>query len=238
MKKIIYIIILVLLATGIGFYFYREQAKKKTPAEQKTANLEQILLLNIKRTDLPAEKIAQYQKDFAEDKKLILNSEDAFNMSALMNIGQIKSGVGDFDGARDAWEYVSAKRPKNSLSFFNLGQLYAEKFKDNQQAEENFLKTLENSKDENGNEQYYRGVVDFYTYFYPEKITEVEKILLAALQTELYQNSQDLMALLATYYGNNGQKEKALEYWQKILKMDPGNTGVKGEIERLKLKTQ
>lgn len=232
-KKKIYTMFLIVLLVGVGFYFYRENQKK--PIEkQKEITLEQILILNIKRTDLTHEQETKYKLDFEKDKKDTLASSDAFNMSALINIGSIKRGVGDFEGARDAWEYVSAKRPKNSISFFNLGQLYAEDLKNNDKGEENFLKVLENSQGESGNEQYYRGVVDFYTYFYPEKISEVEKILLAALSTEQYQNSQDLLALLATYYGNNGQKEKALEYWQKVLKIDPTNAGVKAEIEKLK----
>jgi tetratricopeptide (TPR) repeat protein len=232
-KKTIYIVILIVLLAGVGFYFYKENNKK--PIEkQKEITLEQILVLNIKRTDLTHEQETKYKLDFEEDKKDVLTSSDGFNMSALINIGSIKRGVGDFEGARDVWEYVGVKRPDNSISFFNLGQLYAENLKDNQKAEESFLRCLENSIGESGNEQYYRGVVDFYTYFYPEKISEVEKILLEALETEQYQNSQDLLALLATYYGKNGQKEKALEYWQRVLKIDPGNEGVKMEIERLK----
>lgn len=229
----IYIIILVLLAAGIGFYFYNE--KKQPNGEQPSAvSLDKILTLDIKKTNLSQEQIASFQENFAADKKLVLTTTSTFNLAAFNDIAMIKRMVGDFEGARDAWAYIGLKSPKNSVSFLNLGQLYAEDLKDNKKAEENFLMALENSKGESGNEQYYRGVVDFYTYFYPEKIGEVEKILLAAVATEQYQNSQDLLALLATYYQNNGQKEKALEYWRKVLLIDPDNEGVKGEIERLK----
>jgi tetratricopeptide (TPR) repeat protein len=232
-KKIIYLIILILLLAGIGFYFYNE--RKPSQSEQTSSSaLDKILTLEIKRTDLTQEQIARYQEEFAKDKKIILTAPDTFNLAAFINVGTIKKIVGDFEGARDAWEYASLKSPKNSVSFFNLGLLYAEDLKDNQKAEANYLKCLENSKGESGNEQYYRGVVDFYTYFYPAQISEVEKILLAALQEERYQNSQDLMALLATYYQNNGQKEKAIEYWQKILIINPDNEGAKNELEELK----
>jgi len=232
-KKAIYIIILFLLLAGIGFYFFSER-KTQDRGQEDLTSLDKILTLEIKRTDLSETQITRYQENFAEDKKIVLTSSNAFDLSALNDIAMIKRMAGDFEGARDVWNYVSLKSPKNSVSFFNLGQLYAEDLKDNKKAEEGFLKALENSQGESGNEQYYRGVVDFYTYYYPEKISEVEKILLAALATEQYQNSQDLLALIAAYYGNNGKKEKALEYWQKVLKIDPGNEAVKAEIEKLK----
>lgn len=232
----IQIIVLILVILGIGYYFLNEfyLSKNKTENQNIAVSLDQIFEFKVVRSDLTQEQINKYQSEFNEDVKRILASPDKFNFDALNGMAMIKKILYDFEGARDAWEYISIMRPKNSLSFFNLGNLYAEEFKDNQKAEYNFLKCLENSEGESGNEQYYRGIVNFYTYYYPERKEQIEKILLEILKTEQYKKSQDVLALLATYYQNNNQNNKALEYWQKVLELDPENEVVKEEIERLK----
>jgi len=237
-KKNWQIAILILVIAVAGYYFYNEFYHSPKPKEQNrqeaNLDLDQFFEFKVVRQDLTEDQIDDYRQRFDRDIGQVLANPDHFNFSALNNMAMIKRVLHDFEGARDIWEYISLKRPKNSLSFYNLGSLYAEEFKDNQKAEENYLKCLENSKGESGNEQYYRAVVDFYTYYYPEKKKQIERILLDALNQKEYKNSQDLMALLATYYQNNGQLDKALEYWQKILKLDPGNEGVRREIERIK----
>ncbi len=236
-KKTWQIIILLLIVLGVAYYFFngfylksRQKQASKTP---QTA-LDRLFEFKVARQDLSQKQIEKYKKEFDKDVDLILANKDHFDFEAVNDIGRVKKILHDYEGARDAWEFLSLKRPKNSLSFFNLGNLYAEDLKDNQKAEENYLKCLKNSKGESGNEQYYRAVVNFYTYYYPTKKKQIEKILLNGLSQQEYKNNQNLLSLLATYYQNNGQPKKALEYWQKILKLDPGNTAVMEEIEKLK----
>jgi len=235
-KKIIQIIVFVIVVLVVGYYFINEFYLKDRHAgpEKPDVTLEQVFEFKVVRDDFTQEQIDDYQERFDRKVGQVQNSPDSFNFSSLNSIGMIKKELYDFEGARDVWEYVSYMSPENSLSFFHLGNLYMEDLKDNQKAEENFLIALENSENERGNEQYYRAVTTFYTYYYTEKKQQVEKILLDVLKTELYKESFDVMTLLATYYGNNNQKEKAIEYWQKALALDPGNEAVIGEIERIK----
>jgi tetratricopeptide (TPR) repeat protein len=233
-KTIIQLIILLAVILAVAAYFVFFNKSNETVKDQSV--LAKILEFKVVRTDLSQAQIEEYKKDFDEDIKTVLNSQDRFDLAVLNNIGMIKRTLRDFDGAKETWNFLSLNRPKNSISFFNLGLLYAEDLKDNKKAEENYLMALKNSAGESGNEQYYRAIVDFYTYNYPEKKTEIEKILLDVLKTEQYAESVDILSLLATYYQNNGEKENALIYWQKILKLDPNNMAVKGEIERLKNK--
>ena len=235
-KLTIQIIILILIILGVGYYFINEfyLKNKYYKFEKSNITLEQIFEFKVMRNDLNEEQIQDYQDRFDSKVLNVFAAEDNFNFSALNSIGNIKRILYDFEGARDVWEYVGYMREENSLSFFNLGNLYAEDLKDNKKAEENFLKCLENSTGEAGNEQYYLGIVNFYKYYYSEKKQKIEKILLDSLKTEEYKNNQTILSLLATYYGDNNQPIKALEYWQKILVMDPENEGVKLEIENLK----
>ncbi len=233
-KLIIQIILFVILLAALIYYFNGEAQKKDNQSAQtKQITLEQIFNFNPLRTDLTSAQIEKYRQELEVEKKIITQEPSGFNFEALNHIAMIKKIVGDYAGAEAAWKYVGLARPQNSVSFFNLAQLYAEELKDNEKAEENFLITLKNSAGETGNEQYYITVVNFYTYFYPEKKPEAEKILLEALKTEQYKNSQDVLALLATYYQGEGQPAKAKEYWQKVLKIDSTNSAAKEAIKRL-----
>ena len=204
--------------------------------EKMTVTLNEMTEFKVMRQDLTDKQIEKYHKEFNEKVSKVLQNNDKFDFNSLNRMAMIKKILHDFTGAEKIWLYIVVKRPKNSLAYYNLGTLYMEDLKNNNQAEKAFLMTLENSKGESGNEQYYRAIVTFYTYNYPEKKQQVEKILLQGLGTEQYKNSQTLLSLLATYYQNNNQPQKAIEYWNKVLKIDPGNEGVKSEIERIKSK--
>ncbi len=244
-KKTIQIIILILIILGVGYYFFNEFYSDKKNSDNnyyvdnnykiEQASLEEIFEFKIFNENLNEEQINKYKEKFDNLVKQVKTFEkDKISLSVLNSLGQIKNILHDFDGARKVWEYACIINPKNSISFFNLGTLYSENLKDNEKAEINFMKALQNSAGEKANEQYYRGVVNFYTYFYTEKKQQIEKILLQGLETEQYKNNQDLLALLATYYGNNNQKQKAIEYWGKVLEIDPNNKAVINEIEKLK----
>ena len=231
-NKKIQIIILILVILGAGFYFFNEFYNKQEQ-ETFTVTLDEIAEFKVIRQDLTDEQIDKYKSEFEENVNESMQSNEKFVFNALNRIGMIKKIMHDFNGAEKVWMYMIVHRPENSVVYFNLGNLYMEDLKDNEKAEKAFLLALENSANESANEQYYRGIVTFYTYSYPEKKQEIEKILFNALEMEQYENSQTLMALLATYYQNNNQKEKAVEYWEKVLEIDPNNEAVMGEIKRL-----
>ena len=69
------------------------------------------------------------------------NSDD---FGSWIELGLERKSINDHEGARQAWEYAGYIRPKNSLSFGNLGFLYGYVLKDNKKAEQNYLKAIEN----------------------------------------------------------------------------------------------
>ncbi|MBI1999529.1 MAG: tetratricopeptide repeat protein [Parcubacteria group bacterium] len=86
-------------------------------------------------------------------------SQDASLFNDWMDLGLLRKSIEDYDGALEAWEYASALRPQNSLSFSNLGVLYAYYLNDQARAEANFLRAVENNP---GLDYLYPQVVDFY----------------------------------------------------------------------------
>lgn len=87
--------------------------------------------------------------------------KDSDNLENWLVLGVYRKTIGDLEGAREVWEYASAIRPENSISFNNLGELYAYYLKDNKKAEENYAKAIENDPSAI---YIYRNFFDFYRY--------------------------------------------------------------------------
>ena len=106
--------------------------------------------------------ISQEVKDIMTSKientiKDIKAKQDYF--SGWISLGVQYKIIGDYDSARDAWEYASAIRPASGLPNRNLGDLYGYYLKDNIKAEENLLKAIEKSPNK---AEYYLKTAEFY----------------------------------------------------------------------------
>lgn len=180
-------------------------------------------------------------KLFSDDqKKKIYVAIENFGQSVLENsdflrgwlqLGLYKKVIGDFEGARDAWEYASIIRPLNSVSFANLGELYWRYIADYPKSERNFRTALKNKPDDMG---VYVSLSDLYFYSYKEKAELADDILLEGLAKN--SSNTDLMKHLATLYERRREYAKAVEWWQKALDQDPQNTSIIGSIDQLKKK--
>ena len=87
-----------------------------------------------------------------------------------MDLGILLKSAGDYERARQVWEYAGAIRPENSLSFANLGTLYGYYLKNPIKAEANLLHAVENEP----------RFLDLYarmTDFYLEVMNDKEKAL-------------------------------------------------------------
>lgn len=85
--------------------------------------------------------------------------EDPNRFSEWMTLALLLKSIEDYEGAREAWEYASAMRPGNALSFANLGMLYGYYLNNPLKAEANFLHSIEN---EPRFLDFYARMTDFY----------------------------------------------------------------------------
>lgn len=147
-----------------------------------------------------------------------------------LSLGVYYKTIGDYEGAREAWEYASAIRPKNYISFSNLGDLYHYYLKDYPHAELNLLKVVAN---EPTNIASYKNLYDLYTLSYKEKAPEAPRILERGLMSNPH--STDLLSLLGDYYRLNGNPTIARTYYLKALEesKNQGNTSLQGTFEKL-----
>lgn len=152
-----------------------------------------------------------------------------------IQVGILKKTIGDFEGARDAWEYASLIEPFNSLSFANLGELYWRYLPDYPKAEENLKISI---KHKSNDFQTWLTLADLYHYSLKEKADQAAKVLLDGISVN--ENNLpvkvNLMKGLARLYARQSEPAKAVEWWQKVLDVEPGNTEVAATIEALKKK--
>ncbi len=161
--------------------------------------------------------------------KTVRENPDFFD--GWIQLGLLKKTIGDYEGARDAWEYAGVIRPKNSLSFGNLGELYWRYLHLYPQAEMNFKTSIQ--KDPH-NPAMYVSLSDVYFYSIKEKSNLADDILLQGIAAN--PTSIDLVKALARLYEKSGQYANAIEWWQKVLATDPNNAGIIATIDALKKK--
>jgi len=138
--------------------------------------------------------------------------EDSNLFNNWLSLGLQRKEIGDYEGAREAWEYASVISPTNSVSLSNLGDLYHYYLKDYVKSEENLLKAIENSS---GNIALYRSLHELYKYSYKEKAGLADDILFKGLEEN--PNNLDLLILLGLYYKETEDIENSRKYYGKAL---------------------
>jgi cytochrome c-type biogenesis protein CcmH/NrfG len=118
--------------------------------------------------------------------------EDPNKFNEWIQLGLELKAIDDYAQARDVWEYASAIRPKNSISFIDLGDLYAYYLHDNTLAEKNFLTAIKNDPTQTS---YYFKTSDFY-----KNILKDDQKAVAIVKQGVTANPEDtdLQALLSS----------------------------------------
>lgn len=69
-------------------------------------------------------------------------TKDNGDLRSWIELGLAQKAVGDYEGSRDSWIYVSKMSPTDYISRGNLGDLYAYYLRDNAQAEMYFKQSI------------------------------------------------------------------------------------------------
>ncbi|MFA6552313.1 MAG: tetratricopeptide repeat protein [Candidatus Paceibacterota bacterium] len=183
------IVLVAVLAVGYYIYSNYSKSNPSTVTENNSnntvatstsnnTNISQIL--NVGTEELTGEQIKaipipslvrqiSFPAGMAEDAKAIyrtkienlesLLKKDSNSFQNWIDLGVFRKGIEDYEGAREVWEYASKRWPGNSISFGNLGDLYAFYLKDYKKAENSFLQSIKNTPDR---ERAYLQLADFY----------------------------------------------------------------------------
>ena len=139
------LIVAIVIILGVGLFFGLQYKRSHTPTPiSDNGSVPDLNRPIPEESSIPTTIRADIEARIRGD----INSlkADANNLTAWIDLGLQRKALHDYEGARQAWEYASIIRPKNSLSFGNLGDLYAYYIKDSVKAEQNFLTAIENDK--------------------------------------------------------------------------------------------
>lgn len=222
-NNLIVAIIIVVVAVGLmGYYLYPRAGNHQKAAPD-------YFTINIVDQTLPPEKRDAYVAEFNKVHETLSENPDLFN--SWMELGAIKKQLGDYKGAEEIWLHATDLRPKNSLSYNNLADLYSNFLKDYDKAIPNYEMAIKNSIGEPINVSYVRNFFEFY-YYYVKDNTKAEQVLLSGVENN--PKSADMLNLTASFYQDQGSKSKALEYYQRALEADSSDQSIKDAIDKLK----
>ncbi len=223
-KIIIQIIVLAILLVALAFYFYWQNNQGQVSEKE----LHQIEFTP--SPDLPESAVQKYQERFNYIQQQIANEPN--KLTHWLALAGTMKAIRSYDQAEEVWLYITEKWPEDPTAFGNLGDLYTNFLVDYAKAEEALKQAIEKSNNLNEHLIYYRNLHRLYQQKYQEKADLADDILLEAL--EEYPKEPNFLALLANYYQDVDNKEKAIEYYEKLLEVDPGNQEAIDELEKLK----
>lgn len=171
--------------------------------------------------DLQNPKTAEHAES-ANNPKAAALKQQSDDPAAWLQSGILKKNAGDYEGAKEAWEYVAKIRPEDYIAYNNLGDLYQHYLKDYPKAEFYFKKVVELKPDYL---QTYTNLHDLYRIFYPPDRRAGAEKAEAILLEGIHNNPQDyyLRIMLASYYKDQGDKINARKYYEEALKFNPPN---------------
>lgn len=243
-KRIVFLVAAIVVIIGSAVWY---QMSRKAP-EGLQSDLPEALrpyahLFQFENADLnlPDAAREEYFKRFTAATNALKANPEAFN--AWLDLGKVHKNLNQFEKARDAWVRLGEVSPLNSISFGNLGDLYAWFLHEPEKGEQAYLMALKNEDDDIN---FYRNLAELYEKLLPVKRNEIKPLLLKGIEMAgTPVEKAELMALLGSYErnwyleskGENKQlREDALAHFREVLAIDPNYPNkeiIKGEIDKL-----
>ena len=218
-------VVIFLILSASGYYMYK-LAYIKPGAAVLTPDklLSSFIIIN---PNLSPEAISLFQQRFEETKKRLQANPD--NFGDWLYAGVLKKSAGDYEGARDVFIYAGQIRPQSSTPFANLADLYAYFLNEPAKAEENIKKAIANNPNDYN---FYLSLADIYRYKFPDGAVKYEQTMLEAIAK--FSDNPNLIAPLAAYYRDANQTPKAIEWYEKLVKIDPNNAAAEQDLAEMK----
>ncbi|MDP6587385.1 MAG: hypothetical protein QF535_22245 [Anaerolineales bacterium] len=210
MLKIIGIIIAIFIIIVGGLYIYNDRNKENN---DPVGDITSATMPDLDRELIFADSVdkeARVAIGINIDNYTELLKEDPTSYGNWLSLGLQRKIAGDYEAARDIWEYANILSPNNSISYHNLGDLYHFYLKDFPKSEENFKIAINHSP---GAASYYINLHNLYKLSYKQDTTEAVNVLLIGI--EVNPNNTDLLITLAVYYKDNDDNKNAKKYYQQ-----------------------
>lgn len=183
------------------------------PVGSNIPNLDREVLVKEKMTEDTKAKMVAEIKNVSD----VLKKNPEF-FDGWMNLGVLRKFIGDYDGAREAWEYAAALRPDVHITYNNLGDLYHFYLKDFTKAEMNMRRAVDVKSDFIMG---YTHLHELYLYSLKSKSDLADDVLMEGIQKN--QDDPELRIVLASYYRDIGDKANARKYFAEAIALNPPN---------------
>ena len=198
---------------GIGTKIKNGSAEIKEIPVKLDLNANTLIRPKLNRTIVipdrfPTEAATALRSNIATLKAQLKKDPNSFG--AWSNLAIQYKIIDDYKGAIEIWKYLTKVVPNNSVSFFNLGNVYNLYLKDYKESEAYYKKAI---KIEPTQSIYYRALYEMYLYSYKTDTNLAERTLLDGLNT--IPNGIDLMMVLGKYYKDTGRIEDAKAIYTK-----------------------
>jgi len=222
-KIILEIIALIIIVLAVIFFVTRQVGHI---GDNQTGDLSHFWEMKVEK-ELPPEALEKFQARHENAVASLKINNDLF--AAWVDLGTAKKAMGDQQGALDVWLHLNEIRPNNSTSFRNAGEIYMEEYQDYNQAEEMFQTAKKNDPTK---ESIYLQIAWLYNFRDTDKKHLVDDVILEGL--EQVPDSQQLTVYLADWYLEQGEKDKAIEYYEKAIELMPDNEALRDKLYELK----
>lgn len=205
----------LLILVGLGIYFYRQLPREpKTLADYLNSKKEAYatqLNLSAETLDKMVNKIIEIED------QLKINNKDYQN---LVQVGVLYQRLHEFDSAKQKFEQAITALPGEGLAYANLAELYVFNYKDAKKAVENYKKAIENDY---WRLDFYRSLADLYVSEFPDKINEVEPLMLLGVEKNSG-HEIDYYSYLIDFFWQQDNLDKAIEYTKKCLVLNSSDS--------------
>jgi len=201
LQTISWIIILTIIASGVGYYIYNDIKKGEdvnntenigtTPTNQEEiSNNEEIAKSDdvaidentiieppLERPVIILADLSEEQENEARKRMAELSDElrkDSGLRNSWLELASYRRLIGDYMGAEEIWLFMTKKWPTDEVPYINLGDLYHLYTPDFSKAEEYYLKALD--MDAFSMEIYVK-IHEFYTLSYTEHKDKLKLII-------------------------------------------------------------
>ena len=215
-KLLAVLLIIIIVAIGVGWYVWDNKINSSE------ARIEKLMKINGSGT--PSET---QQKSLTEIKeKLLLYSE---NYDALLELALIKQSVGDLDGALALYKIID--KSNDIMALNNSASIYYDQG-EYEKAEAAHLKILNEITPQWLNS--YNELYSIYQFHLKDKRGSFESVLFRGI--EQYEEQRLALTIKAAVYYDElmNNAPKAIEYYEKALKLSPNNQTIKNRLKELK----
>ncbi len=170
--------------------------------------------------------LAKYEKDLGQrqfvellrrDKQKLggrLSKED--RITYTMDLGLQWYVLGENERAIQWWNKGLKLHPQNEIGWYNLGNAYR-RIQNHQMAEKSYQTSIDVSK--GGELNGCLALGELYRVDYIEKRTQEPEVYKQCLQKS--PNDRDLLAHLAVYYRDSGDRKQAVQYFDQLFSLEP-----------------